>query len=341
MIKLSDIFEIKYGVNLELNSLDIDRNGIPFVARTAENNGVSAYVKPVNGINPNPANTISVSGGGSVCEAFLQKTPYYSGRDLFYLTPKISLSETQMLFYCACIRANKYKYNYGRQANKTLKDLLVPNVNEIPIWISQTNIEKPIDAKPKAKSVIDLNMSNWKAFLYESLFIITGTKTTPPLVLKDISKGNYPYVTTQATNNGVENFYDKYTEIGNVLTIDSAVIGYCSYQKDNFLASDHVEKLIPKFNMNQYIAMFLTTLINLEQYRYNYGRKCSQHRLKRAVIKLPTTLKGEPDWQFMESYIKSLPYSSALKSNEETKAVKTNKILFETMLKQASKPIQE
>ena len=33
-------------------------------------------------------------------------------------------------------------------------------------------------------------------------------------------------------------------------------------------------------------------------------------RLKKLSIKLPVDSKGEPDWKFMEDYIKSLPYSS-------------------------------
>ena len=58
--------------------------------------------------------------------------------------------------------------------------------------------------------------------------------------------------------------------------------------------------------------MFLTTIINIEQYRYNYGIKCSQTRIKNIKIKLPVDSKGNPDWQFMENYIKSLPYSANL-----------------------------
>ena len=58
----------------------------------------------------------------------------------------------------------------------------------------------------------------------------------------------------------------------------SAVVGCCSYQADPFSASDHVEILTPRFSMNAHVAMFLTTVLNLEQYRYNYGRKCSQTR---------------------------------------------------------------
>jgi type I restriction-modification system DNA methylase subunit len=159
----------------------------------------------------------------------------------------------------------------------------------------------------------DLDIKNWHYISLTQLFNITGTKTTPPLDLLNKQNGEYPYVTTQSTNNSVEAFYNFFTENGNVITVDSAVVGYASYQMYNFSASDHVEKLEPLFNMNKYLAMFLVTLLNKEQYRYNYGRKASQTRLKVfGKIKLPATPQGEPNWEFMENYIKSLPYSSSL-----------------------------
>lgn len=78
--------------------------------------------------------------------------------------------------------------------------------------------------------------------------------------------------------------------------------------------SDHVEKLTPKFLMNDYVAMFLVAILNMEQYRYNYGRKCSQSRLKEAEIKLPATNKGYPDFAYIERYVKTLPYSANLQT---------------------------
>ena len=102
-----------------------------------------------------------------------------------------------------------------------------------------------------------------------------------------------------------------------MLTIDSAVCGYCSYQSVPFSASDHVEKLIPRFDMDIHIAMFFVTIFNIEQYRYNYGLKCSQTRLKEAKIRLPVDSKGEPDYNFMREYISHLEYSSNLKSDKE------------------------
>ncbi len=97
-----------------------------------------------------------------------------------------------------------------------------------------------------------------------------------------------------------------------MLTVDSAVIGYCTYQASDFAASDHVEKLIPKFPMNVYVAMFMVTIINLERYRYNYGRKCSQRRLRQANFKIPVTCTGEPNYDFMKDYIRSSPLSANL-----------------------------
>ena len=32
-------------------------------------------------------------------------------------------------------------------------------------------------------------------------------------------------------------------------------------------------------------------------------------RMQKSLIKLPVDSNGKPDWQFMEDYIKSLPYS--------------------------------
>ena len=155
------------------------------------------------------------------------------------------------------------------------------------------------------------NTDDWGSFLLsdERLFRIKGSQTTPVTELELFGEGDYPYVTTQATNNGVKGFYNYYTEKGGCFTIDSAVKGFCSWHEEDFSASDHVEKLIPRFKCNNYIAMFIVTIINLEQYRYNYGLKCNQTRIKSMRIKLPVDASGTPDWQFMEDYIKSLPYS--------------------------------
>lgn len=130
LVKILDIFTVLYGINLELVNLEQcdkdDEDAIYFVSRTENNNGVSSVVRKVIDIEPNPGHTLSVAGGGSVLSTFYQPLPYYSGRDLYVLVPKTKMEITEMLFYAYCIRLNKYKYNYGRQANRTLKDILIP-----------------------------------------------------------------------------------------------------------------------------------------------------------------------------------------------------------------------
>ena len=158
LIKVGDIFEVRYGINLELVRLEQcdkdDEEAIYFVSRTEKNNGVSAIVKQMIDIEPNSGHTISVAGSGSVMSCFYQRLPYYSGRDLYILIPKQALSVIEMLFYAYCLQMNKYKYSYGRQANRTLKNILVPS--EMPSHFSQieqnvlASIQKTInDELPK------------------------------------------------------------------------------------------------------------------------------------------------------------------------------------------------
>lgn len=316
LIPLHKLFEIRYGNSFDLNVLEVCDEGSPncvnYVSRTRENNGVSAFVRVIDDVAPFEEGLITVAGSGnSVLESFIQNAKFYTGYHVFVLYPKKTFSELEKLFYCYCIRQNQYKYNFGRQANKTLKYILVPA--RMPKEFEGINIQQlnTVKSEPIINNQIPLCMKNWKIFGLKELFTITGSRTTPILELEEYGKGKYPYITTQATKNGIEGFYGYYTEKGNVLTIDSAVLGFCSYQPLDFSASDHVEKLIPKFKINKYIALFLVTILNQEQYRYNYGRKCCQKRLNSIKIKLPAK-NGKPDFEFMERYIKSLPYSSSI-----------------------------
>ncbi len=319
LIEVSKIFHLNYGNSLELINLEkcksTDLDSIPFVSRTEKNNGVSAFVYKAIDIEACPRHTLTVALGGSVLSTFYQPIPFYTGFHVLVLTPKKELSVEEMLFYAKCISSNKYKYSYGRQANKTLKNLLIPKKAPSKMIGKLIKYKSTLENKIKQKAVINkninLDVSNWKYFSLINLFTIKGTKTTPKQELEEIGNGRFPNVTTQATNNGVDNFYDIHTENGDVLTVDSAVLGYCSYQNLKFSASDHVEKLIPKFEMNKYVAMFFVTILNLEKYRYNYGRKASQARMKKIRIKLPAK-NNEPDFKYMESYIKTLKYSQSI-----------------------------
>lgn len=317
MVELRDIFDIKYGVNLELNKLNQVSEGLNFVSRTSKNNGVSAQVEAIEGVEPMPAGTITVAGGGSVLETFLQSTPYYSGRDLYYLTPKTLMTDAEKLFYCTCIRENKYKYSYGRQANRTLRTLLVPGLDEIPQWVNDVDLEpfNGATAPLKNDKPMKINSEKWKAFKYIELFDIKkGLRLTKANMLS----GQTPFIGSTDNNNGLTNLVgqDPIHE-GNVITINyNGSVGESFYQPLPFWASDDVNVLYPrkaKFSyFNAYIALFIIPLLKTEQYRFNYGRKWHTERMNQSVIKLPVNSEGNLDLEFMESYIKTLPFSSSV-----------------------------
>jgi hypothetical protein len=314
LVKLSQLFYVKYGVNLELYSLDeskerVDGIYIPFVSRTENNNGVSAFVKYTTEIKPIPAGTLTVAAGGSVLSTFLQPHEYYSGRDLYFLTPKQNMSERELIYYAICIKKNKYKYNYGRQANKTLKDLLVPE--NIPENLLNKKIEN-LNIKSFSNKRISLKNREWKIFNLGDLFTFEkGERLTKP----DRIEGNIPLLTAGESNNGVaeyislEEFKDKKKIFENKITVDMFFnVFYHNYQ---YFSDDNIHTLIPKgFNLNQFSSLFLVSILSKLKYKYAYGRQVRLLRLPHEKISLPVDKNGNPDWQFMEDYIKSLPYTA-------------------------------
>lgn len=314
IVKVSDLFEVKYGINLELINLEecekTEEGSINFVSRTEKNNGISAYVQRIFDVKPNRANTISVAGGGSVLSTFYQEEEYYSGRDIYILIPKKNYSKEEMLFYCYVIRQNKYRYNYGRQANKTLKDLLIPE--KIPNEWGSINLKDLNNLREKPIKTVEqkLDTLNWKYFNLIDLFEISASRDE--LMAELMQGGKTPYVTSSDSNNGITSYVEEEptnTE-GTITANRGGSVGYFYYQPIPYKATPvDVRILTPKFKINSCIGLFLRTILQLEKYRYNYSRKMGSDRLAKFKIKLPS--KGDqPDWQFMEDYIKTLPYSA-------------------------------
>ena len=307
-MKISDLFDIKYGANLELSSCEQtdarDSEGINFVARTSNNNGVVAKVSKIEGIEPQAAGTLSCAAGGSVLSTFLQTQPFYSGRDLYVLTPKREMSLNEKLYWCMVIRANAYRFSYGRQANKTLGDIMLPDT--VPAWVELTKIT-PVSTKIAYSDRMD--DVEWNDYTMDFLFRFEKGKR---LTKEDIIPGNTNFLGAISENNGVriDNTWQP-----NCITVNyNGSVGEAFYQSEPFWASDDVTVLYAKdfWNMNKYIAMFLITVIKANKYRFGYGRKWTIEKMKETSIKLPGLENGTPDFLYMEQYIKSLPYSDRI-----------------------------
>ena len=316
MKKLSEIFKCWYGVNLELINCEENNDGIPFVSRTANNNGVVARVSPIKGITPNPKHTLSLAGGGSVLSCFYQDEPYYSGRDLFVLSPIEEMSKNEMILYSYIITANKYKYNYGRQANKTFQDLILPELDEIKVLANASlDADFTFEEIPLISSPISLDSVKWDWFNVRDIFPrIDKCKCSNATELLE-DGDDIAYIGAKKSDNGVMR-YVKYDETlvteGNCIVFigdGQGSVGYCIYQPKDFIGST---TLVAGYNphLNQYIAQFLIAILDKERYRYSFGRKYNKAAITSTKIKLPSKSDGSPDWEFMENYIKSLPYSA-------------------------------
>ncbi|SDP73268.1 restriction endonuclease subunit S [Clostridium gasigenes] len=316
MAKLSDLFDIQYGNNFILTSLTQLDNGISFVSRTSKNSGVSAIVKPVPNIKPFPSGLITVAlSSMSVLETNIQSYEFYTGYHIAVLTPKKEMSINEKVYYCLCIKCNKYRYYFGRQANRTLGELIVPNTP--PKWISEFSTSSYNDiALPYNDNLsVILNTDKWNNFKINELFKITTGKG--PLIRKAKSDiGTTPLVSSTQFKNGIVAYTNcDYTHDGNVLTLaKNGSVGEIFYQPIDFVATSDVLVLEPKFTLDIYIAMFLIPIIKQEKHRYNYGRKWNKEPLEQSLIKLPITIDNKPDWNYMRDYIKTLKFSKYIQS---------------------------
>ena len=318
---LSELFEVKYGVNLELNALEKSHKGINFVARTAKNNGVSAHVKRLPYVKPIPAGTISVACGGSVLESFLQSEPYYSGRDLFYLTAKTEMSDELKLFYCHCLRMNKFKYSYGRQANITLPSLQVPCLEEAEKFVKGQSIQNTKKQMVQRLNILELKESiiqNNKVELIplSSLFHMkNGIASTGLERISYKKNANWiPYIRPsyrQSTSIDAyvnrtmfmdDEVYHKNTLYVSTNGQGSHTFSYVSV--GDFVPNSDVTVLLPKREMTLKEKLFYAMCITHNRFKFSYGRKPKGQKL--AEILLPSTITEEFDNINIDNIIKEI-----------------------------------
>jgi len=291
---------------------------VPFISRTENNNGISAFVEEKLDVDKNTANTLTVAVGGSVLSTFYQPIPFYTGFHILVLVPKVKMSVVEMLFYAKCISANKYKYNYGRQANRTLKNILIPS--QIPqelknkLTAYHKELEENISQKPLVDKKIKLEIEKWENFKLSELFNIEkGERLTTYDRIQDDK--NIPLIVASSENNGVVDFISQLGFISDKkvfekkITID--MFWNVFYHDYKYFSDDNVHTLIPQFKTNKYISLFIVSILRKLNYKYSFGRQARINRIEKERIKLPSK-NGNPDFEYMENYIKSLSYSTSL-----------------------------
>ena len=91
-------------------------------------------------------------------------------------------------------------------------------------------------------------------------------------------------------------------------------LGTACLQTEPFYTSQNVSVLEFDQIVSDHAKLFICVLIqNESRYKYfPFGRELNTHIRKDFGFTLPVDSNGNPDWAFMENYIKSLPYGDRL-----------------------------
>lgn len=155
-----------------------------------------------------------------------------------------------------------------------------------------------------------LSDRDWGIFLIGDLFSV---KRPPARNKDDYEVGNIPFVASGSVNNGVMKYCkplenEKLDEAG-CITV-SPVDGSAFYQPYSFLGRGGAGSSILMLyadNLNLYSGQFIAKMIaNTCACKYTYGHMGNKDGIKRERIMLPVDENNNPDYQFMEDYVKEL-----------------------------------
>lgn len=187
---------------------------------------------------------------------------------------------------------------------------------------------------------LNLIESNFEKYKISDIFDIDTGKD---LIYSNLVGEDHIVIGHSVSNNGIVSRtspLDSYTLYDHRRTLSLAHIGnFCSYvQDEDFYIGTRAKALkLKNYILEKYygntldkcVLMYISSIINMESFRFSYGRvggdKVGNLEIKLPGKKLPNgnfelVINPEtnkeiviPDFEFMERYIKSLKYSSAIK----------------------------
>lgn len=149
-----------------------------------------------------------------------------------------------------------------------------------------------------------LNDVEWKLFSINN--IIDNINIAKSSDFGKLKEGQTVFIGRQETNNGIQGFVDSnYNENANCITISMVATKMMSFwQSWDFATSQNI-LILRNCNFNKYNAKFICSILN--KYiltKYDYGKPVKLGTFPKEKIMLPINSKGEPDYEFMEEYIR-------------------------------------
>lgn len=293
----------------------------PYVSSTSFNNGVDGFIGNDSSVR-RFEDCLTLANSGSVGSAFYHRYEFIASDHVTQLK-KEGLDKYAYLFMIPLINRLSEKYSFNREINderiKREKLLLpVTDTGEIDFQFMSTfmkQIETDILGTTLATfqnrlisnqlNINKLGGVNWGKFFIEDIAEIISGKD---IYERERVEGINPYITATSNQNGIGYF------VGNTnATLESEClsvnrngsVGYCFYHSYKALYGNDTRKLRPKVK-NKYVSLFISMCITNQREKYGYGYKMGTGRLKRQRILLPVNNIGQPDWEFMEEYMRQI-----------------------------------
>lgn len=321
---VGDLFDIHPTSAYKLTNLKLlDGGKNPVVVNSSYNNGIGGYSsKPTT----ERGNMITFSDTVDANTIFYQENNFIGYPHVQGLYPKgiykEKWSKFSLMFFAVILRKSALTkgFDYG---NKFRRDIAMKLTIKLPVtkngspnWLYMESYMNKIQKKTthsisvlqslKVHSKNRVDIKKWQKFELQQLFEITkGSRLTK----KEMKEGIINYVGASSFNNGITYHISNSEHIhpGGTLTTtyNGSDIGRTFYQEKCFWATDDVNVLYPRFEINKHRGLFFAPLIKAAGRNYVYKNKWQIEDMKKAHIFLP--VKGvEPDWEYIEEYMKTL-----------------------------------
>lgn len=166
---------------------------------------------------------------------------------------------------------------------------------------------------------------DWKAFKIGDLFDVGKGIYLPE---KDIKDGDTPYITANTIRNGIKKFIgNEPIFTGNVLTVEK--INFTSFYQPKPFYCSHDVTVLRHERLNKYNGIFIAYMISRQGEKYSYGKQAQLNVTMRESVFLPVDNEGNPDWAFMENFMKQVEEEVKPKLNFTPHEITDNRELSE------------
>ena len=295
-MKLLELFNIDYGQHEYNSKSNLEEGNTLLISSQGEDNGCYGFFSIKPKYSPP---IITTPRTGSIGEAFVQVEKCCVDDNCLTLIPKQEYPVEYLFYIASMVRHHKWRFMYGRQITpQRIGRVEVLSPSEFK---TKLNFIKMInELKPKKQVIKEINYKHKKEeFEIKDLFDVNSGEYHS---INNLKKGKIPLISCSDMDNGIAGFYDIPDKNTHKDCITIAYDGKpltAKYHNYKFSAYDNVGVLTPLKKMGKTTLIFITLLLNIERWRYGYGRKCYKQKLERLKIKLPVNDKGDVDEGFI------------------------------------------